>query len=108
QENQTPPSNVRSRDCRSGQKLIDGGSRRIQRRCSRSCNLRCRNLGRRNSVPHVHSRTLLRPQCAIFSTKDTKLKRKLRCAAGEADARLVAARCLLRTCSPPPDKCSSP
>src|ERR1700730_15748960 len=107
-ENRRLPSSVRSLDYRSGRKLIGADVGHIQQRCSRSCNLRCRNLGRQNSILLARLRTLLRPRCEVFSTKDRKLKRKPRYAAGAATAHLAAAKCQPRKFFWCLDKCSSP
>src|SRR5438093_1131716 len=74
QGNQRPRSTVRPLSCRFGRRSIGGGLLRIRLRCSRTNNLRCRNLGRQNSILHAHSQTLLPLSCATACTKDTTPK----------------------------------
>src|SRR5207244_13098390 len=94
QENRTPPSNVRSPDYQSGRRSTGADSLHTPPRYSRSCNLQCRSSVRRSLFPLAHSRSSLPPSSAASSTTDTKPKRKLRCAAGAADARLATGKSL--------------
>src|SRR5947208_12017916 len=96
--NRILPNNVRSPDYQSDRRSKGADLLRIRPRRSQNCNLRCRNLVRQSLVLLARLRTLLRPLCAVFSTKDTKLKRKVRFAAAVADVRLAISYTLSVKC----------